>query len=294
MRLAVVAIPMLVVLACAAPPGPAPSWDELGGATYDGVGAVTVTLREGRWLGEPFEPGGTTRPYVTLVDGFRLEGDLDGTGSPEAVVLLAASEGGSGTFVHLAVVGRRGPGVVSRATARVGDRVQVRSGSLDGDRVVLELLQAGPDDAACCPTEKARRTWRFEGADLAEVDTQTTGPISLLDLVGPEWVLVSIEPGEPLPASPQATLVVESERVQGHGGCNRYFAAVAPSGARPTDLALGPIGATRMACPEPAMALESRYLSALGAVEGFGFAPGRLVLRWVRGEERGALLFEPR
>jgi len=284
----------LVSVACAGPPRPAPSWDELRSATYHGIGPVHVTLTDGRWFGEPFVSGGASRPVVTLVDGFRLEGDTDGDGTPEALVLLAESEGGSGTFVHLAIVGRRGRDVSSVATARVGDRVQMRSGAIDAGRIVLDVLEAGPGDAACCPTEKARRTWQLERDTLREVDSQRMGPIAVADLVGPEWVLRGFDVDDSAPPEPAVTLVFEPERIRGQAGCNRYFASIGAAGAKPTELALGPIGATRMACAGPAMALERRYLEALGAVDSFGFSYGRLALRWVTSDARGVLLFEAR
>jgi hypothetical protein len=165
--------------ACARPARPAPSWDDLRNATYAGVLAVPVTLNQGRWVGDPFDPGGASRPTLALVDGLRLVGDLDGDGVPEAVALVVASEGGSGAFVHLAVVTWRGRSVASVATARVGDRVQVRSGAIENGRIVLDVLEHGPHDAACCPTAKARRSWLLEGDTLREVDVQSMGPISV-------------------------------------------------------------------------------------------------------------------
>ena len=293
-RVACVSACTLVALACSGPPRPAPSRDELRNATYAGITPAPVTLYEGRWLGEPSQPGAASRAMVELVEGFRLESDVDGDGTPEAVVLLAASEGGSGTFVHLALVGRRGRSVSSLATTRVGDRVQVRAGKFEADRIVLDTLETGPGDAACCPTEKARRTYQIEDGALREVESERLGPISLLDLVGPDWVLRGFDVDDPAPSEPEITLAFEPERVQGQAGCNRYFASIGAGGHRPTDLAFGPVGATRMACAEPAMALERRYLAALGAVDSFGFMPGRLALRWVAGDARGVLLFEER
>jgi hypothetical protein len=168
-----VASSLALLAACARPVGPAPSWDELRSATYGGVFAAPVTLSEGRWLGDPFEPGGASRPRLELVDGLGLEGDLDGDGVPERVVLLASNEGGSGTFFHLAVVSRRGRSVENVATVRIGDRVQVRSGAIENGRIGLDLLEPGPNDPACCPTEKTRRSWRLEGETLKEIEVET-------------------------------------------------------------------------------------------------------------------------
>lgn len=48
--------------------------------------------------------------------------------------------------------------------------------------------------------------------------------------------------------------------VTGHGGCNRLF-----GNYELTDqgLTIGPLGATRMACPEPAMSFEISFLEAI-------------------------------
>ena len=82
-----------------APAGP-PTLAELKNATYAGFEepASPVTLKDGLWEGESLQPGGTSRPRVSLGGDFHLLGDLDGDGAEEAVVVLAQSSGGSGTF----------------------------------------------------------------------------------------------------------------------------------------------------------------------------------------------------
>jgi hypothetical protein len=90
-----------------APAGP-PTLAELKNATYSGFEepASPVTLKDGLWEGEPLQPGGTSRPRVSLGGDFHLLGDLGGDGAEEAVVVRAGS-GGSGTFDYLAVVKRK-------------------------------------------------------------------------------------------------------------------------------------------------------------------------------------------
>lgn len=64
------------------------------------------------------------------------------------------------------------------------------------------------------------------------------------------------------------TLQVAGDRLAGMGGCNRYFAAA----SMPSDgvLSLGPVGSTRMLCPEPALAQqEQQFLQALGQVSRY-------------------------
>ncbi len=94
-------------------------------------------------------------------------------------------------------------------------------------------------------------------------------------LAGSEWRPVKI--GERvLPES--ASIFVKFEaggRLSGYSGCNRFFGSyeIADDG-----ITIGPLGATRMACPEPVMALESVFLETLQAAEGFARDTIRLTL----------------
>jgi len=271
----------------------APAADELARATFAGIYDDPVTLEDGRWEGEPYAPDAASRPSVQLVRDFRLTGDLDGDGSEEAVVLLAMSSGGSGTYNYLAAVGRNGDGPVNLGTAGIGDRVQVRSARVAEDRIELDVVQQGPDDAACCPSQKATRVWQLGEDGLAEVSSEVTGTLSIEDIGGPEWVLTHLGWDEPAPVEPEVTLVFEDGRISGSGGCNRYFTAV-EAGETPGDLTLGPIGSTMMACPDEIMALERRYLKAVESTLKFSFLAGKLALTFRDGDSSGALIFAPR
>ncbi|RLA31348.1 MAG: hypothetical protein DRR03_09755, partial [Gammaproteobacteria bacterium] len=142
---------------------PPPALGAMANATYPGIMDAPVTLHDGKWEGKPYSEGGASRPRITLVSGFRVAGDLDGDGVPEAVVLLAASTGGSGTFSHLAAVSHAGAGVAVRAVALLGDRVQVRYARIEDGELVIDTVEAGEEDAACCPGEKRQRRWRLVG-----------------------------------------------------------------------------------------------------------------------------------
>ena len=77
----------------------------LKNATYMGIQEKDpVTLTDGLWVGEPSQEGGSSRPKVYYVRDFLLEGDIDGNGTDEAAVLLAASSGGTGVNIYLAAV----------------------------------------------------------------------------------------------------------------------------------------------------------------------------------------------
>jgi hypothetical protein len=115
--------------------------EELANATYLGTEEGPVSLVNGRWEGEPYEEGGAARPSVGLADDFQLSGDLNGDGADEAVVLLWQSAGGSGTFNYVAAVEKLNSEIRNLATAPLGDRVQVRSGSINGGVINLDVVQ---------------------------------------------------------------------------------------------------------------------------------------------------------
>lgn len=291
---------LAAVVAGPAPAAPAaadssaPGLDELRQARYRGVAEAesAFVLTDGAWEGKAVVKGGASRPGVMLVRDFRLTGDLDGDGREEAVVLLAGTTGGSGERIHLAVVARGPMGLNNIATAPVGDRVQLREGRIDGRRIVLDVVQAGAEDAACCPGDLATRTWELRGDSLVEGAARVTGRLSVELLSGPEWVLRAWTPDEPAPADPPVTLRLEGSRLVGGAGCNRYFTEVRP-GVAPGEFAVGQIGMTRMMCDESQSKVESRYLLLLAGVRRMHFVAGRLGLDYAAADgHHGVMLFE--
>jgi heat shock protein HslJ len=279
--------------ATAAKAAGAPTSDELANATYEGIYDQPVTLAGGGWEGEPFEPGAASRPAVGLVKHFWMSSDLNGDGVEEAVVLLWESAGGSGTKTYVAAMGRRNDEIVSLGTALMGDRVQLKEARITGGRIELDVVQAGPEDAMCCPSQKATRVWALEAGGLEEVASEVTGTLSTADLAGPEWVLTHFNWDDPAPAEPEVTMVYEEGRLAGASGCNRYTTGV-EAGEMAGDLVVAPAAGTRMACPEEQMAIEDRFLEQFGAVSGFGFLAGKLGLSWSTEDASGVMLFRPR
>ena len=58
-----------------------------------------------------------------------------------------------------------------------------------------------------------------------------------------------------------------AEQITGNAGCNNYFGNYTLDDK---NLALGPVGSTRMMCPEPQMQLETAFLAALEKVASYG------------------------
>jgi len=272
-----------------------PTLDELKNATYLGFEGAEgpVALVDGSWVGAPFDEGSAMRPEVHFLGDFRLDGDLDGDKGDETVVLLSEDSGGSGTYLYLAVIGRKSGRLENVSTEFVGDRVQVRGARINEEKILLDVLRVGPADAACCPGELATLAWTLSSeGGLKEVALSTElERFSLETIGGTEWVLRAWAPDEPAPAEPEVTLTYKEGRFSGKSGCNNYFAAAEP-GEMPGDVSVGPAGATRMACPEPLMEVESRFMQQLGAVRRIGFMATQLALSYEKDGVRGVMLFD--
>ena len=257
---------------------------------YRGIHDNAVTLRSGVYEGEPFVPGGASRPRVELLDMPPVLHDLDGDGIDDAAVLLAESSGGSGAFTWLAVVSCRDGRAVNTGTIGLGDRVMIRSlGGQEGS-IVVEFVAAGPGEPLCCPTRNVRNRYRLRDGNLLLATTEAQGALSLADVKGIAWRLSRLGRNERVPEGVKVTAVFGEGRVSGSGGCNRYSAEVVESG--PLEFSIGPAASTRMACPDPAGGFEDRYYSALQTTNRFGFLLGNLLLHYGRGDVRDTMMFE--
>jgi heat shock protein HslJ len=270
-------------------PPPAPTVEQLQAATVSGVFEAPVTLAGGVYEGAPAEAGGASRPSLRLWESTFHTGDMDGAEGSEAVVMLGSNAGGSGEFVHVAVFGMRDGAVANLGTAAVGDRTRLQSLWLERGKILMDVIEAGPDDAACCPTQVARKTYGFEGGQFKQLSSEVRGVLALSMLAANEWQLVEID-GQPLPAGVDAPLIhFERDSVRGFAGCNRFNATITES--KPGEITIGPAAGTKMACPPEKMELEARFLEQLAKVNRYGYLAEQLALTWQDGERSGTLLF---
>ncbi|MGF1658291.1 MAG: META domain-containing protein [Rubrimonas sp.] len=93
---------------------------------------------------------------------------------------------------------------------------------------------------------------------------------------GSDWVLSSLRGAPGL----RASLSFKGDRIAGAGPCNQFIGDLARPGG---GLALGPIAATRRACPE--MAEEESYFSALTDAARAVERDGALILADADGAE---------
>ena len=95
-------------------------------------------------------------------------------------------------------------------------------------------------------------------------DDEPSGPEAL---EGETWVLTQFVAED---GSTEIVQGVDAEfdgsTISGVSGCNRYNASYEASG---DEISFGPIAGTQMACPEPQMSVEVRYLQLLQSVATF-------------------------
>ncbi len=139
----------------------------LRNATYE-VGlneVVTATLTQGEY----FDPANSLT--VTMGD-LVAYGDFTGNNQDEAVVFLVSNYGGTGRFHDLVVMRDEKGAPTQLASAPLGDRVQLRSISVKDGLIVVYMVEAGPDDAACCPTQEVVKVFGLQDDQLVELSSQ--------------------------------------------------------------------------------------------------------------------------
>ncbi len=94
----------------------------------------------------------------------------------------------------------------------------------------------------------------------------TQGVAEAAHLAGSEWRPVEIG-GAEVPADTGIFVRFGGEgELTGHGGCNSFFGSYSITGDR---IEIGPLGVTRMACPEPVSTREFEFLASLENAKQF-------------------------
>lgn len=251
-----------------------------------------IALIDGEYEGKPFMEGSPIRPRVHLITELMPVGDLTGDRVDEVLALVEESSGGTGHFLHIVPFSLIDGQMTQLGHALVGDRVKIRSVAIEGGRIVMCTVQAGPEDGACCPTEKMRRVWALQDGRLNEMETEVEGTMSLSDFSGSKWVLTAFDPQSPAPSTPEVTLQLDLEghRISGSSGCNNYFGKVESLGAR--ELVIGPLAGTKKMCPPEMMDVETSFLKSLSSANSYTWFLGQMAISYSDGDDYGLLLFK--
>ncbi|HET9941030.1 MAG TPA: META domain-containing protein [Candidatus Eisenbacteria bacterium] len=261
--------------------------------TYLGLEeGVAVTLDHGRWVSDTAVPGSAARAVVALVRNFILIGDVDGDSHEDGLVFLEGHSGRNTTNVYWALVQHRDDEIQNTAIRRIGDRVQIRDARFEHDRILLDVVEAGPDDELDFPGQLQTRIWEWNSGTWQERGNPNPPERLSLDTIeGTRWRLRALNDSTPAPETPEVTLSYSNGRFSGRGACNTYSAAVHQK-KNPGEIGVSLPVATRMACADSVMRLESRFLSLLPKADRFGFAATDLLLEYPSGDSRERLYFE--
>lgn len=94
-------------------------------------------------------------------------------------------------------------------------------------------------------------------------------------LAGSEWRPTRTGSSALPPQAEQFVQFKGDAKLAGHGGCNRFFGQYKVSG---NEISIGPVGSTRMACPEPVMDAEMAFFAALDSARTYRRDKANLVL----------------
>lgn len=220
-----------------------------------------------------------------------MTSDFDDDGQNEIVRIIRVEPGGSGIFYYLAVIDIDEKGELNFVSVLLGDRVQFLNFWKDKGAIAIDMVQAGKDDYACCPTNKVVRRWRLQQGKLMEQPIELYGQVSLGDLVRLKWRLLQID-RQKLPPDAGINLVFgQGQVVQGSSGCNRYKTTTEESSTGKLKIK-ETLATTRIACSEQQMEQEKKFLKRLSQVNSYSWMGDYMTLNWQVGSEQGSLLFQ--
>jgi hypothetical protein len=131
----------------------------------------TVKLVNGAYS----EGSGTDQYSVQMQDAI-VFGDLNDDGVADAAILLVENGGGTGEFESVVAVLNTNGAPTQAGQSLLGDRVQVRSMTINSGLLDLDMLVQGPKDPMCCPSMPEAQSYRMVGNAfwLINLNTITT------------------------------------------------------------------------------------------------------------------------
>lgn len=154
------------------------SAESLANATYaiDYVPGSPITLTDGTY------ENAADRVHVVLQPLFAY-GDATRDSVDDVAVLMASNTGGSGTFIQLIVMADDGGQPTQVASSLLGDRVDVQELAIDEGLVIVTMVQQGPTDPMCCPSQNVKQAYVVDGDQLTLVaeEVQASDAAALTD-----------------------------------------------------------------------------------------------------------------
>ncbi|MBI3976994.1 MAG: META domain-containing protein [Chloroflexi bacterium] len=233
-------------------------------------------------------------------------GDVDGDIVEDAAVVLWANTGGSGTFIYLAaVLNKDGKGQQAGAQL-LGDRVQIKSLTVNSGKITVEVLAQGARDPMVSPSLLTEQEYGLQGGTLKKLTpavpaaTPASRPIqepspqpaqaAPSGLIGTVWAWQRfVDSGEkgsflvPYPAAFRLELLSDG-RFHFQADCNRGSGGYTLEGSR-LALKAGPM--TLAACGQGSR--YSQFVGMLGQVATYMLKGDGLSLKLER--DGGEMVF---
>jgi hypothetical protein len=141
---------------------------ELENIEYHSVSAQkgAVTLHRGVFRNKI--SGKSKAEIITALSHSIAYGKLADKRDGAAAVLITMA-GGTEAFHDLAVVLKRGGKPRNIATTFLGDRIQIKSLSIENGYIIVDMIKHKKKDPMCCPTQEVVQKYSLEGNKLVLV-----------------------------------------------------------------------------------------------------------------------------
>jgi hypothetical protein len=116
---------------------------------------------------EQAAPGSVAQLVIRLSDCITI-GDLNGDGLNDAAVVLISNPGGSGTFYHLAAVFNRDGAFEHAASVFLGDRIQIKSVSIESGVILVNMASRRPGDPMTDVMLDVHKKYKLDSHNLRE------------------------------------------------------------------------------------------------------------------------------
>ncbi|MEA3336519.1 MAG: META domain-containing protein [Chloroflexota bacterium] len=150
--------------------------DSLANMTYMSSWTVTgeAPLENGVYRGEGVEGTGG-EVVVTLTEDIAYFGLADGEEAASPILKTSTSSGHD--IYDLALVTTQDGEAANISTTTLGEDVVINGIMMDKGAIAVDMIQHGPEDDPCCPTERVIRTYVVRRGELVEGSTTVIGTV---------------------------------------------------------------------------------------------------------------------